>query len=399
MALRFVLPKWIYFIFCFALLSGAGFGSFVPVSYAGSAEQQQEDQPTVYLTFDDGPSKNTSTVLDILAKENVLATFFVLGEQAEARPELITRIVNEGHSIGNHTYNHNYKQLYSDFREFWRQIKKTEDILDSIAGIRPSMIRAPGGTYTNFDEGYFSYLEQGGYLVYDWNVDSGDSKRRNVPASEIKKGAKAENIKGDVIVLMHDGGGHEETVKALPDIIRYYKDKGYQFAPLTPDVKPIQFGVASKIKWNRTQPSEAWLKEHVSANAAVLTSTQKQPELPLHIINGKDTVSLQNNEYKQFERSYYVQLRAAVERFGGTVRWSPESKKAEIRLGGSSIVLESASGKVTVSEPRKEPRSFQSSMWLTDGTTYISVRNLAEMMNRQVADYTLTETKREVVLK
>ena len=86
------------------------------------------EQPTVYLTFDDGPSKLTSQVLDILDKENVKATFFALGEQAQAHPELVKRIVQDGHTLGNHSYNHIYKELYSDFQTFWDQIQRSEDV-------------------------------------------------------------------------------------------------------------------------------------------------------------------------------------------------------------------------------------------------------------------------------
>ena len=208
-------------------------------------------KPTVYLTFDDGPSKLTPKVLDILRSEGVPATFFVLGEQAKAHPELIKRIIKEGHALGNHSYNHEYKQLYSGYEQFIGQILATENILNDIAGIRPKLVRAPGGTYTNFDALYFANLKEAGYILFDWNIDSGDALRKNVPMKEIVAKVKKPALQHETIVLMHDGGGHEETVKALPEIIHYFKNRGYAFAAITPEVKPVQFPIAKHLKWNR----------------------------------------------------------------------------------------------------------------------------------------------------
>ncbi|MEC2346823.1 polysaccharide deacetylase family protein, partial [Paenibacillus barengoltzii] len=86
---------------------------------------------------------------------------------------------------GNHTYNHDYDALYDSFGQFWKQIKATEEVLREITGTRTPLVRAPGGTYGHFDKTYFNLMEQGGYKVFDWNVDSGDSRRKGVPANEI----------------------------------------------------------------------------------------------------------------------------------------------------------------------------------------------------------------------
>src|SRR5690606_22973305 len=120
-------------------------------------------------TFDDGPSKHTDEVLKILEEAGVPATFFILGKQAERYPEVVNRIYEAGHAIGNHTYDHNYETLYSSFGAFWAQIKETEEILRQITGERTTLVRAPGGTYGHFDSNYFKWLELGGYRVFDWN--------------------------------------------------------------------------------------------------------------------------------------------------------------------------------------------------------------------------------------
>ncbi|UUZ86504.1 polysaccharide deacetylase family protein [Paenibacillus sp. P26] len=155
----------------------------------------------------------TPKVLDILKEEGVKATFFVLGNQVEERPQTAERIVREGHAIGNHSYNHVYEQLYSDFGVFWEQIERTEKIIEQATGVTPRMIRAPGGTAGNFDAFYFYYLDQAGYEVYDWNVDSGDASRPGVKAQEIIRNIRQSPGHQEQIVLMHDGTGHDESVK------------------------------------------------------------------------------------------------------------------------------------------------------------------------------------------
>jgi len=214
-------------------------------------------QKIVYLTFDDGPSKHTADVLDLLKREGIKATFFVLGENVKRNPDIVQRIVEEGHSLGNHTYDHKYEVLYGSFSSFAAEIIATEEAINEAAGIRTSLVRAPGGTYSNFDQGYFDALAAAGYKVHDWNVDSGDSKRRGVPAAEIAANIKASKLKDKLNVLLHDGSGHEQSVKALPEIISYYKNLGYAFMPIAEQDEPMQFKVAQKLKWSRAAVTEA----------------------------------------------------------------------------------------------------------------------------------------------
>ncbi|TYP68073.1 polysaccharide deacetylase family protein [Paenibacillus methanolicus] len=261
-------------------------------------------RPVVYLTFDDGPSKWTPQVLDILAKERVKATFFVLGQEAERRESTVKRVVREGHALGNHTYNHRYEELYRDFEGFWRQARQTDAILERIAGKPVSLLRAPGGTYGNFDAHYFELLEQAGYRIADWNVDSGDSRRKNVPASEIVKTVKASTLAREVTVLMHDGAGHGESVKALPAIIAYYKAKGYRFAVLDGEAKLATFRLGPD-KWQRTWTAAAL------ARAEQLAGERSGGWRPL-----RDWL-----------------------RDKGTVAWDGLRKEAVVRVGGETLRL------------------------------------------------------------
>lgn len=216
-----------------------------------SVVQASAAGPTVYLTFDDGPSNLTAQVLDILHKEGITASFFVLGNQAELKGKLIKRAVNEGHTVGNHTYNHVYKELYGSFEQFWKQVEQTDGILRKITGQENMLLRAPGGTYSNFDAFYYYLLDSAGYRLFDWNVDSGDAVRKSVPAAEIVANVKRSTLRDKMVVLMHDGIGHEETVKALPQIIAYYKAKGYAFKSLQPDTPKIQFPLTAS-RWKRS---------------------------------------------------------------------------------------------------------------------------------------------------
>ncbi|HZG88417.1 polysaccharide deacetylase [Paenibacillus sp.] len=267
------------------------------------------EQPTVYLTFDDGPSKWTPKVLDILKEYEVPATFFVLGSLAEQQEETVRRIVREGHALGNHTYDHTYKNLYGSFASFWEQVQRTDDILERIAGEPVTLLRAPGGTASNFDAFYFYYLEKAGYSVHDWNVDSGDSRRKGVPAAEIVANVKRAKLTHEMNVLLHDGAGHEESVKALPDIIRYFKDKGYRFAALSEDVKPIAFRVG-KPKWSRNVDA----KEHERLLALVEAGASRA---------GPDDT--------------WVPLRTWAGEAGAAVAWDAEAETARVVIGGTTV--------------------------------------------------------------
>ncbi|RKP48764.1 polysaccharide deacetylase [Cohnella endophytica] len=274
--------KWLLAVACAAAVFALGAGG---QTYAASSTNNTKETAeaatngkTVYLTFDDGPSALTGQVLDILRKAKIKATFFVVGNQVESRPKLLERIAKEGHSIGNHSYDHVYKELYGDFKAFAEQVVKTEGIIERTAGVKTRLLRAPGGTFGNFDSAYFDALKAAGYIVVDWNVDSGDSKRRSVPASEIIENVTNSRLTSKMIVLMHDGSGHGQTVKALPAIIQYFAKKGYTFAPLTDQVKPVTFRIAPQIKWKRINPTLADAVSWLGGQGAALANVSPQPE-------------------------------------------------------------------------------------------------------------------------
>ncbi len=192
----------------------------------------------VYLTFDDGPDdKNTPKILDILCDENVPATFYVVGKMVEKNPEVLKRIFNEGHAIGNHSYNHNYDELYKSPWDFISQFQRTDDIIMEQIGVRPLIIRAPGGTAGAFTQDYWEMVKSSGYVEHDWNVLTRDAEYGGANAAEQidnVKGQMANNDLQSVILLMHSTAAKDATVEALPEIIHFLKESGYTFGVVTP---------------------------------------------------------------------------------------------------------------------------------------------------------------------
>lgn len=356
---------------------------------AGAVQENSSSgkSKTVYLTFDDGPSELTGQVLDILKQEKVSATFFVLGKQVERRPELLRRIYEEGHAIGNHSYDHNYSDLYSSFPAFWRQLKQTEEAIHLIIGERPQLVRAPGGTYGHFDHTYFQLLNQAGYEVMDWNVDSGDAKRRGVPAAEILSNATTQIKDNKAVVLMHDSGGHEATVAALPKIIASYKKQGYQFEAMTSEMAPVQFRVSDKAAaMQRSKPSKEWVQSHIVPNTALFEAGK-----PLLVEAGLIETELKPGEYAITEGSYKVPLRTVIERLGGRVKWDQKSKKVTVALNSRTHELDIQSQKWVSASPLKV-----SHVEMINGSVWVSLRDLLEMSGYHVQHVSVNQEERRV---
>lgn len=188
-----------------------------------------------YLTFDDGlDSRITPMILDILKQNDVKATFFIVGNTVEKNKALLKRMVEEGHSIGNHSYTHKKENLYNDAKDLKAEIEKTNGALYNAAGVVTKLFRPPyGGTYIKKPE-FQAVLSP--YKTVLWNIDSLDSQSRSITGKEILNNVinQARNKKSAVII-MHDSGTHIETVKALPDIIKYLKENGFTLLPIKED--------------------------------------------------------------------------------------------------------------------------------------------------------------------
>ena len=194
-----------------------------------------QEKRMAYLTFDDGPDDmNTPAILDILQQEQVKATFYVLGRAVQAYPETLKRMFEEGHAIGNHSYDHDYGKLYASVDNYLAEMEETDEILHELLGVRPFITRAPGGRFGHFDSAYEAAGKENGYVEHDWNVSSADTAPNHPIAQDFMDNIEEQANMESAIILMHCSGGHEETVKALPGIIRILKEKGYDFGVVTP---------------------------------------------------------------------------------------------------------------------------------------------------------------------
>jgi peptidoglycan/xylan/chitin deacetylase (PgdA/CDA1 family) len=363
------------------------------------------ERPTVYLTFDDGPSKLTPQVLDILKEEGVKATFFELGDEVKEFPDAAKRVVKEGHALGNHSYDHVYSSLYGSFDEFWRQVQATDNLFAATVGFRPRLLRAPGGTAGNFDAFYFYLLDQAGYTVFDWTIDSGDSKRANVPAREIVDTVKQGPFTHEVTVLMHDGSGHAETVKALPEIIKLFKDKGYAFASLSERVKPAQFGL-TKPKWPRAMPPGQFgkLAAETRSFAAARHAEDVKPappppdnDVPLQLRFGRAKATLPPGGYELKRGSLYVPLRLLAERLGAAVAWDERTRTATVRTGLRELHYDMGAGTVrTFVAGMPEKRYPFADIKLADGSIIVPLRVTLDLLGSGVGDYSMLKADRYV---
>lgn len=207
-------------------------------------EQALENAKIAYLTFDDGPSDNTMTILNILDKYNVKATFFVIGHPG--LEHLYKEIVDRGHVVANHTFGHDYDYVYSSVDNFKSDVNKLNEFIKNATGTEPpKLLRYPGGSINtvSWDAGgkeimpkIIKAMDEEGYSFFDWNVDSTDATGNGIPKSNIvnriltdSKYVKKANI------LMHDTNAKGTTVEALPEIIEGLKAQGFIFDVVSHD--------------------------------------------------------------------------------------------------------------------------------------------------------------------
>lgn len=201
----------------------------------GQAEiegERKKNGKIAYLTFDDGPSLIvTPRILDILDEYHIKATFFVVGRMAERHPEMLQRIYEKGHSIGNHSYSHNYGYLYKNSTNFLADINKANDIIKGILGedFNSNLVRFPGGSFGKSNK-IIQAVVDAGYKYYDWNSLNGDAEGKKFSKDRlIKRFKETSRNKKKLIVLMHDTDAKDTTADSLKDIIDYLINEGYEF--------------------------------------------------------------------------------------------------------------------------------------------------------------------------
>ena len=207
----------------------------------------------VYLTFDDGPSKNTPLLLDTLDQLGVKATFFVVGNAVNAYPQYLTEIVNRGHQVALHAYQHDYDVIYQSEEAYFNDLQKISDLVYNWTGIRTNIIRFPGGSSNQVSKKYCPGIMtsltkkviEKGYQYYDWNVDSLDADGKyakpTTPKDIIINNVKKYTPKS-VNLLMHDTYYKTSTIEALPEIVEYYRNLGYEFDIIDEDADVCHHG-------------------------------------------------------------------------------------------------------------------------------------------------------------
>lgn len=212
--------------------------------------EETDDMISVYLTFDDGPSAETNRILDILKEYNVKATFFVIGKTDENSVKAYQRIVEEGHTLGMHSYSHQYAQVYASREAFEDDLTSLQDYLLSITGMESTFYRFPGGSSNKVSKipmsDLIQCLEERNITYFDWNVSSGDASGTQLSSQTIINNVMS-GINGTLknyVVLFHDSAAKKTTVDALPEILEQLQAMEHtQILPITGDTDPVQHRV------------------------------------------------------------------------------------------------------------------------------------------------------------
>ncbi|WP_138493528.1 polysaccharide deacetylase family protein [Paenibacillus pinistramenti] len=187
---------------------------------------------TVYLTFDDGPSRYTDQIAAILAKNKIHSTFFVIGSNLTEYSKKVTRLLAQGHYVGLHSMTHSYSKLYKSgsSANFIKEFQQEQALYKKITGQEVDLIRAPYGSAPQISKTFRDDIAAAGFRMWDWTVDSEDWSYKNHPEKIIAQVKR--QVHGNLnVILMHET---KQTVEALPQVIAYLKQQGYSFAVYKP---------------------------------------------------------------------------------------------------------------------------------------------------------------------
>ncbi|MBO1004047.1 polysaccharide deacetylase family protein [Pseudogracilibacillus auburnensis] len=194
------------------------------------------NEKVIAFTFDDGPDERyTPEILDVLKKHDVKATFFLLGTRVDKYPEVVKRIHEEGHAIGNHTYWHPELTKKPDgVASLVWETNKNEQAIESVIGLKTNLFRAPYGAINGE---MIEKLKEMNYQAVGWSIDSEDWK--GLSKNKIKHNVISGLHPGS-IVLMHSAGRVPGTPEALDELLRYLKTNGYMIVTI-PDLWKVQY--------------------------------------------------------------------------------------------------------------------------------------------------------------
>ncbi|MDO4554901.1 MAG: polysaccharide deacetylase family protein [Lachnospiraceae bacterium] len=208
-------------------------------------ESLSKEEKYAYLTFDDGPSDNTDKILSILKEKDVKATFFVVGKTDEKSKERYCRIVEEGHSLGMHSYSHDYSYIYGSLEHYKEDLMRLHDYLYEVTGEKVKLYRFPGGSSNSVAkipiQSCIRFLEKKGFVYYDWNASSEDAVLIGTPCETLNQNIlKDALLYHNTIILMHDLYECAGTVEGLGALIDRLREEGYELKSITLETVPVQ---------------------------------------------------------------------------------------------------------------------------------------------------------------
>lgn len=220
--------------------------SLYPELYSVGVGEYVDDTGCAYLTFDRCPSQNTLKLLDILDKENVKATFFISKSTIENEAEVLKEIVKRGHKIGIQSYGANLGKIYNSVAEYLDDLNKIYNYVYEVTGVKANLIRFAGGSINTYNSHIYreiiAEVVRRGFVYFDWNVSTDTSMSTNSPKKMYNTIVRDSAYADRLIILSNDLSSSANINIALPDIIKYLKEKDFKFEVLSNNVKPIVFG-------------------------------------------------------------------------------------------------------------------------------------------------------------
>lgn len=206
--------------------------------------QISQEEKIAYLTFDDGPSDNTDRILDILKEKGVKATFFVVGKTGERAEARYRRIVEEGHTLGMHSFSHRYEEIYASLDNFKQDVSKLRQYLHEVTGEEMWLYRFPGGSSNSVAkvsiQECIQFLEEEGIVYFDWNASSEDAVEVNASCYVLNSNVLKDALRFQrPVILMHDLYECNSTVDGLPDLIDRLLQEEYRIEAITQQTKPV----------------------------------------------------------------------------------------------------------------------------------------------------------------
>lgn len=205
---------------------------------------KKEEKKVMYLTFDDGPSEYTNDLLDLLAQHDMKVTFFLLEAEMKRNPEVVKRMVDEGHAVGVHGVSHEKGTFYSGTNGPLKEMEQANETLLSIIGEKTCLARTPYGSYPYLTKAQKQALLNGHYVIWDWNIDSRDWSFRSPEKTFYYTTKMIDQSQNEPkVILFHDMKYVTQTMKLF---LNWMEHHNYTSVAITPEVKPVNIGKQPK---------------------------------------------------------------------------------------------------------------------------------------------------------